>query len=69
MIGHRNWIVVTDMAYPLQTNQGIMTLYAPESYDKIVGEVNHIIKEAPHFFAHVYLDKEQESLNEQLAPG
>ena len=32
LLGHRNWIVITDMAYPLQTREGITTLYANEPY-------------------------------------
>ena len=28
LLGHRNWIVVTDMAYPLQSAPGIETIYA-----------------------------------------
>lgn len=31
LLGHRNWIVITDMAYPLQTKEGITTLYTSES--------------------------------------
>ena len=27
-LGHRNWIVIADMAYPLQTNPGIKTIFA-----------------------------------------
>ena len=32
LLGHRNWIVVTDMAYPLQTNPGIKTIFAAEPF-------------------------------------
>lgn len=69
LIGHRNWIVVTDMAYPLQTNPGIITLFAPEPYEQVIAKVNGMIKKAPHVFAHVYQDKEQLALSEKLAKG
>lgn len=69
LLGHRNWIVVTDMAYPLQSNPGITTLFAPESYAEVIGEVNALIKDAPHVFAHIYQDQEQTRLSEELAPG
>lgn len=69
LLGHRNWIVVTDMAYPLQTNPGITTLYATEPYDEVFKVVDGIIKEAPHVFAHIYQDQEQQALSEALAPG
>lgn len=69
LLGHRNWIVVTDMAYPLQTSPGIQTLFAEEPYAKVVATVDSLIKAAPHVFAHVYQDSEQEQLSEELAPG
>lgn len=31
LLGHRNWVVITDMAYPLQAKDGITTLYATET--------------------------------------
>ena len=69
LLGHRNWIVITDMAYPLQSNPGITTLMADESYHQVVAKVNEMIGKAPHVFAHIYQDSEQERLSEQLAPG
>ena len=69
LLGHRNWIVVTDMAYPLQTNPGITTLYAEEPYADVISTVDSLIGQAPHVFAHVYQDQEQTRLSEALAPG
>ena len=69
LLGHRNWIVITDMAYPLQSNPGITTLMATESYHEVIAKVNEMIGKAPHVFAHIYQDSEQERLSEQLAPG
>ncbi len=69
LLGHRNWIVVTDMAYPLQSNPAITTLYAQEDYGEVLAAVSQMIKEAPHVFAHVYLDQEQERLSEEIAKG
>lgn len=69
LLGHRNWIVVTDMAYPLQTKSGIITLFADEPFQDVVSCVNGLIAESPHVFAHVYLDSEQQAMSEQLAPG
>ena len=69
LLGHRNWIVVTDMAYPLQTNPGIKTIFATEPYEEVVETVNSMIEEAPHVFAHIYQDQEQQALSEELVPG
>lgn len=69
LLGHRNWIVVTDMAYPLQSHDGITTVFAQEDYGQVVRQVSEMIKSAPHVFAHTYLDKEQEKLSEDLVKG
>lgn len=69
LLGHRNWIVITDMAYPLQTQPGILTLYAPEEYEQVVAEVDDMIKNVPHVFAHVYQDSERKAMSEALCPG
>ncbi len=69
LMGHRNWIVVTDMAYPLQTKEGITTLFASEPYHEVISSVSNLISEAPHVFAHIYQDEEQKALSETLAPG
>jgi len=68
-LGHRNWIVVSDSAYPLQSSEGIITLYAEESYADVVAEVKEMIDEAPHVFAHIYNDAELSYLTDEDAPG
>lgn len=69
LLGHRNWIVVTDMAYPLQSKEGITTLYADASGPEVLAVVKHMIDQAPHIYAHAYQDKELSILTEQLCPG
>jgi hypothetical protein len=69
LLGHRNWIVVTDMAYPLQTQPGIKTVYTNEAYMDILDFVYKEIEKAPHIKAAIYQDKELLLLNENLAKG
>ena len=69
LLGHRNWIVVTDMAYPLQSNPGVTTLFVNEDFSEVVGYVSQLIASAPHVFAHTYLDQEQHAMSEELCPG
>jgi hypothetical protein len=69
LLGHRNWIVVTDMAYPLQTQQGIKTVNTNEAYMDILDFVYKEIEKAPHIKAAVYQDKELLYLNEKDAAG
>jgi len=68
-LGHRNWIVVADMAYPLQSGAGIITLYADEPYTEVVARVKKMIDSAPHVFAHIYNDTELGFIREEDAPG
>lgn len=69
LLGHRNWIVITDMAYPLQNRPGIETVYADESFKDVVKTVFKKIKKAPHVYAHVYQDEEVKALTEEICPG
>ena len=69
LLGHRNWIVVTDMAYPLQVGPGIITLYAPETFGNVVAFIVDQIRRSEHVFAHIYQDREQLALTEELCLG
>jgi hypothetical protein len=69
LLGHRNWIVVTDMAYPLQTQAGIKTVYTNEAYMDILDFVYREIEKTPHIKATVYQDKELLYLNEKHVAG
>ncbi|MGM9802861.1 MAG: hypothetical protein ACI308_01640 [Muribaculaceae bacterium] len=69
LLGHRNWIVITDMAYPLQAKDGITTLYATEPYEQVLGTVKQMIDNTPHVYAHTYQDKELAFLEEDICPG
>jgi len=39
LLGHRNWIVVVDSAYPLQTAPGIETICADQNQLEVVKDV------------------------------
>jgi hypothetical protein len=69
LLGHRNWIVVTDMAYPLQTQAGIKTVYTDAEYVDILNFVYGEIEKSPHIKAAIYQDKELLYLDEQSAKG
>lgn len=69
LLGHRNWIVIADMAYPLQSGDGITTLFADEPYTKVVSKVKKMIEKYPHVFAHIYRDKELSFISEDIMPG
>ncbi len=67
--GHRNWIVVADSAYPLQSGPGIETIVSNESQVETVRHVLLALQKAPHLRPIVYLDKELDHVPEQDAVG
>ncbi|KAA6300244.1 MAG: hypothetical protein EZS26_003613 [Candidatus Ordinivivax streblomastigis] len=69
LLGHRNWIVVTDMAYPLQTQPGIKTLYTNESYIDVLAFAFNEIEKEPHIKPLIYQDKELSYLEDKDAEG
>lgn len=67
--GHRNWIVVADSAYPMQSAPGIETIYTGKTQIEVLNTVLNAIAEAPHVQAITMLDAELESVSEADAPG
>ena len=69
LLGHRNWIVITDMAYPQQSAPGIDTLYTEASFEETLADGKQLIEDMPHVFAHIYHDREFDVITETLVPG
>jgi len=69
LLGHRNWIVVADSAYPCQSRPGIETVYVGGDQLTAVSEVLKMVDRAKHVQPLVYLDKELKAVAEQDAPG
>lgn len=69
MLGHRNWIVIADAAYPLQTAPGIDTFYVDADQLDVVGAVLEELSKAKHVTPIVYTDAELKYVPEKRAPG
>ena len=69
LLGHRNWIVVADSAYPAQSHQGIETISTGEDHLRLLGKVLDSIAAQNHLRANVYLDAELAHVPEEDAPG
>jgi D-ribose pyranose/furanose isomerase RbsD len=67
--GHRNWIVVADSAYPLQTSPGIETMVVDADQLTVVGQVIDDLEKAKHVRPIVYTDSELSFVPEQDAKG
>ena len=69
LFGHRNWIVVTDSAYPAQSNPGIETIVAGGDQLAVVEHVLGAIARCSHIRANIYADRELAHVTESDAPG
>jgi hypothetical protein len=69
LFGHRNWIVVTDSAYPLQSAPGIETIVSTDNQVDTIRQVFSELSRRNHIRPVVYVDKELKYVEEQAAPG
>jgi len=69
LLGHRNWILIADSAYPFQSRAGIETIATGRGQIEVVEAVFKAVEDADHVKAKVYLDKEIVYVPEKNAPG
>ena len=68
-LGHRNWIVVADAAYPEQVAPGVHLAVANLPVDEVLRYVLNAIQESGHVAPSILLDRELSVLNDHLCPG
>jgi hypothetical protein len=69
LLGHRNWIVVVDSAYPWQISPGVETLETNADAPEVIKTVLQAVSTAPHIRPILYTDAELPFLTEADAPG
>ena len=69
LLGHRNWIVIADAAYPWQTAPGVETVATEDDQLAVVAEVLSALAKMTHVKPAIYLDKELDFVAEADAPG
>ena len=69
LLGHRNWIVITDSAYPLQNSSGIQTVETGAEYFEVVQTVLQELSKASHVRPIVFTDAELPFVPENRAKG
>lgn len=69
LLGHRNWILVVDSAYPLQTSAGVETVETNASQAEVVGYVLDVLNHSIHVRPDIYMDAELPFVPDQDAPG
>ena len=68
-LGHRNWIVVADSAYPRQSAPGINTIYTGADHLETLRTVLQKLDAAEHVTPVILLDAELKHVAEKDAPG
>src|SRR6478735_8520007 len=58
LLGHRNWIVVADSAYPWQTSAGIETVYTDADQLEVLKTVMNALSKVKHVEPTIYTDAE-----------
>jgi len=69
LLGHRNWIVIADAAYPAQCAPGVSMLLADGDPVDVIRQVLALIAASGHVKAKILVDRELEFVGEQDAPG
>jgi hypothetical protein len=69
LMGHRNWILIVDSAYPLQSNPGIETIETNATQLEVVRYVLDAIGHSIHVRPEVFMDAELPFVPDTDAPG
>lgn len=69
LLGHRNWIMIVDSAYPLQVSPGVETIETTDDLPHVVRVVLNALDHSIHVTPNVYLDAELPYISDQAAPG
>ena len=69
LLGHRNWILVADSAYPLQVSPGIETIETDAPQTEVVQYVLKAIGRSIHVRPEIFLDTELPFVPDEDAPG
>jgi D-ribose pyranose/furanose isomerase RbsD len=68
-LGHRNWILVVDKAYPLQSAEGIITINTNEDLLYVLKFLLKKIRKEKHARPIAYTDKELLFMRDDLSKG
>lgn len=69
LLGHRNWILVVDQAFPEQNAPGMEYIYANENLLPVLKEVLTQVNASAHVKPIVYQDQELSFITENQAKG
>jgi len=67
--GHRNWIIVSDAAFPAYSESRIETIVANQDLPSVLNYVAQAISSSKHVRATAFLDQELQFVQEEDYPG
>lgn len=69
LMGHRNWILVVDKAFPEQSAAGITTLYTDQELVPVLETVLRMVESTTHVRPVIFRDQELRYLDDGLVNG
>jgi hypothetical protein len=69
LLGHRNWILVVDKAFPEQSSAGMEYIYVDQDLSAVLGQVLEQLDSSTHVRPIIYGDKELGYITEEQVPG
>jgi hypothetical protein len=69
LMGHRNWILIVDSAYPLQSSPGVETVETNAAHLDVLRYVLGTINNSIHVRPEIYMDAELPYVPDADAPG
>ncbi len=69
LLGHRNWILVVDKAFPALNARGMEVIYADDDLLDVLKYTLNEIDSSSHVKPIIYVDKEMQSMTPQLENG
>ena len=69
LLGHRNWIVIADSAYPWQVSPGVTTIHTGATQEEVTGTVLQVLARTKHVKPTIFIDRELEYVPEADARG
>jgi L-fucose mutarotase/ribose pyranase (RbsD/FucU family) len=69
LMGHRNWVMIVDSAYPLQSSAGVETIETNADQIEVLKKVLSVIDGSIQVRPIVYMDAELPFVPEKDAPG
>jgi len=69
LLGHRNWILVVDKAFPEQSSPGMKYIYVEEDLLPTLQHVLEKVESSTHVNPIIYMDRELGFISEKQVPG